>query len=74
MDSKNKELSGNSKRIKEIRKQLGLTQKQFAVDYKIPQGTLENWEQGLSSPPDYLIFLMDKLMESEVFDGRSKKK
>lgn len=74
MDSKNKELSGNSKRIKEIRKQLGLTQKQFAVDYKIPQGTLENWEQGLSSPPDYLIYLMDKLMESEVLDGRSKKK
>ena len=35
---------------KEIRQQLGMTQEQFAVEFRIPLGTLRDWEQGVSFP------------------------
>jgi putative transcriptional regulator len=37
-------------RIKTLRRALGLTQEEFAVRYKIPLGTLRDWEQGRSEP------------------------
>ena len=37
-------------RIKTLRRALGLTQEEFAARYKIPLGTLRDWEQGRSQP------------------------
>ena len=37
-------------RIKTLRRALGLTQEEFATRYKIPLGTLRDWEQGRSEP------------------------
>jgi putative transcriptional regulator len=37
-------------RIKTLRRALGLTQEEFAVRYRIPVGTLRDWEQGRSEP------------------------
>jgi putative transcriptional regulator len=37
-------------RIKTLRRALGLTQEQFAARYRIPLGTLRDWEQGRSEP------------------------
>ena len=37
-------------RIKTLRRALRLTQEEFAARYKIPLGTLRDWEQGRSSP------------------------
>lgn len=37
-------------RIKTLRRALGLTQEEFAARYKIPLGTLRDWEQGRSEP------------------------
>lgn len=37
-------------RVKIIRRALGLTQEQFAARYRIPLGTLRDWEQGRSEP------------------------
>ena len=37
-------------RIKTLRRALGLTQEEFAVRYRIPLGTLRDWEQGRSEP------------------------
>jgi putative transcriptional regulator len=37
-------------RIKTLRRALGLTQEEFAVRYKVPLGTLRDWEQGRSEP------------------------
>jgi putative transcriptional regulator len=37
-------------RIKSLRRALGLTQEEFAARYKIPLGTLRDWEQGRSEP------------------------
>jgi putative transcriptional regulator len=37
-------------RIKVIRRALGLTQEEFSARYRIPLGTLRDWEQGRSTP------------------------
>ena len=40
----------NAPRIKIIRRALGLSQEQFSETYRIPLGTLRDWEQGRSEP------------------------
>jgi putative transcriptional regulator len=37
-------------RVKIIRRALGLTQEQFAARFRIPLGTLRDWEQGAVQP------------------------
>ena len=37
-------------RVKVIRRALGLTQEGFASRYRIPLGTLRDWEQGRATP------------------------
>jgi putative transcriptional regulator len=37
-------------RVKIVRRALGLTQEEFATRYRIPLGTLRDWEQGRSEP------------------------
>ena len=37
-------------RTKTLRRALGLTQEEFAARYRIPVGTLRDWEQGRSEP------------------------
>src|SRR6202035_5267666 len=37
-------------RIKTLRRALGLTQEEFATRYRLPLGTLRDWEQGRSEP------------------------
>jgi putative transcriptional regulator len=37
-------------RAKIIRRSLGLSQEEFAARYRIPLGTLRDWEQGRSAP------------------------
>ena len=36
--------------VKVIRRALGLTQDEFSARYRIPLGTLRDWEQGRSEP------------------------
>jgi putative transcriptional regulator len=36
--------------VKVIRRALGLTQEEFSARYRIPLGTLRDWEQGRSEP------------------------
>ena len=37
-------------RVKVIRRALGLTQEEFSSRYRIPLGTLRDWEQGRATP------------------------
>jgi transcriptional regulator with XRE-family HTH domain len=41
--------------ISEIRRITKLSQRQFAEYFGIPVGTLRNWEQGISTPPNYVF-------------------
>lgn len=44
--------------IKELRKQTGMTQKQFADYFEIPYRTIQNWEGDINKCPEYLLKLM----------------
>lgn len=37
-------------RVKTLRRALGLTQEEFAARYRVPLGTLRDWEQGRTEP------------------------
>ncbi len=44
--------------IRDIRQHTGLSQAAFATKYCIPTRTLEDWERGVRSCPDYLRLLL----------------
>ncbi|WP_026521302.1 helix-turn-helix domain-containing protein [Butyrivibrio sp. VCB2001] len=51
-----------SERIKELRKKTGLSQSKFSSKFGIPVRTLQQWEQGISAPPDYVVRMMGYIM------------
>ncbi len=53
--------------IKELRKKTGLSQKQFAEIYHIPVRTIQKWEIGQASPPDYVIKLLEKALNVDGY-------
>lgn len=44
--------------VRRLRKNLGLTQSEFASRFRIPVGTLRDWEQARSTPPDFAMAYM----------------
>lgn len=48
--------------IKEWRKKAGFSQAKMAEVMKIPKRTIENWETGKNTPPEYVeILVIEKL-------------
>ena len=41
--------------IRKTRTDLGLSQVEFARRFKVPVGTLRDWEQARATPPDFAI-------------------
>lgn len=41
--------------IRTTRTGLGLSQSEFAARFKVPVGTLRDWEQARATPPDYAV-------------------
>lgn len=41
--------------IRVARTGLGLSQAEFAARFKVPVGTLRDWEQSRSTPPDFAV-------------------
>ncbi len=56
------------KRVKRLRAYAGLTQDEFANKYGIPAATYRKWENGNRIPPDYVITLLERVIESEKDD------
>lgn len=50
----------SSKRIKALRKLTGLSQTKFGEKYGIPMRTIQNWENGYSEAPEYLVDLLEE--------------
>ena len=50
--------------IVEIRKATGLSQRKFAAAYGIPLGTVRNWEQGVSTPPEYVVRMLKAIVDT----------
>lgn len=61
--------------FKEMRKKMGLTQRQVADIYGIPYSTIQKWEHGINNPPKYVLTMMMELYHlrdiSDVIKERS---
>lgn len=51
--------------LMEMRHRLDWTQKQFADYLGMSVRTLQNWEQGVRQPPDYIVRLIYRLLLAE---------
>ena len=51
--------------ILELRKKTGLSQSQFAKRFHLNVRTVQTWEQGTRKTPDYVIWLIAKVIELE---------
>lgn len=52
--------------LKKIREKTGMTQKEFGEYLDIPQRTIENWEGGKRTPPEYVINLINYKVNKEA--------
>jgi len=64
--------------VKEIRKKLNLTQKEFAEKYHIPLQTVKSWEAAPEStnyrkPPDYVFYMLYRLSDIDLNMSVSEK-
>ena len=60
-------------KIKQLREITGLTQKKFSERFKIPLRTVQNWESGTNTPPEYIprLIEMQMILENEIDQLRS---
>ena len=53
--------------IKELRNTTKMSQSKFATYLGIPVANIQHWEQGVTSPPNYLIALISRVMKNDGF-------
>ena len=58
--------------IREMRTLLGDTQSEFAARYDIPFRTVQNWEAGVRTPPEYMISLLEDRIRSDLTNRKTK--
>jgi DNA-binding transcriptional regulator YiaG len=51
--------------IKELRESVGMSRKEFSVHVGIPVRTLEDWEAGRRTPPEYIPRLISYQLKYE---------
>ena len=62
-----------AKTIKELRERTGMSRKEFSKHTDIPVRTLEDWEAGRRTPPEYIPRLIAyQLMYEELTKGREE--
>ena len=62
-----------AKTIKELRESTGMSRKEFSEYTGIPVRTLEDWEAGRRTPPDYIPRLIAyQLKYEELMKGREE--
>ena len=62
-----------AKTIKELRQRSGLSQGNFAKLFGISVKNIQNWEQGRTKAPNYLIDMMEELLETKMQNYKGKK-
>lgn len=56
--------------FKELREQSGMNLKQFSEYFEIPYRTIQNWEGGQRTCPEYLLKLMEYKLKSNKKEGQ----
>ena len=57
--------------VRELRRQLGATQSEFARRYNIPFRTVQNWETGIRKPPAYILELLEQRIREDLVNRRT---
>ena len=57
--------------IREMRMLLGDTQSEFAARYKIPFRTVQNWETGVRTPPEYMMELLEDRIRADLVNRKT---
>lgn len=52
--------------IKKLRKLTGLSQQAFSDKYEIPKRTIEDWEAGRRTPPEYVVSLLERVIKEDI--------
>ena len=50
-------------KLKELRAQTGLSQQKFGMLFKISAINIANWEQGVTKGPEYVQYMLTRLIE-----------
>lgn len=58
----------NNKDLIEYRKKLQLSQSEFSELYHIPTKTIQNWEQGIKLPPEYVFELLEERLKRDLIE------
>ena len=58
--------------IREMRTMLGDTQSEFAARYNIPFRTVQNWEAGVRTPPEYMVSLLEDRIRADLANRKTK--
>lgn len=62
----------SAKKIRELRESVGMSRKEFSLHTGIPVRTLEDWEAGRRTPPEYIPRLIAyQLKYEELIAKRS---
>lgn len=57
--------------IREMRTHLGDTQSEFSARYNIPFRTIQNWETGVRTPPEYITSLLESRVKSDLINRKT---
>ena len=58
--------------IRKLREQTGMSRKEFAEHLGIPLRTIEDWEAGRRTPPDYIPRLISYQLKYEELHGEDR--
>ena len=54
-----------------MRNSLGDTQAEFARRYQIPLRTVQNWENGVRVPPEYVMNLLENRVKMDLINRKT---
>lgn len=52
--------------VKDLRALTGLSQRAFSDKYSIPRRTIEDWESGKRTPPEYVVALLGRAVKADI--------
>ena len=50
-------------KLKTLRATTGLSQQKFGMLFRISAINIANWEQGVTKPPEYVEYMLERLIE-----------
>lgn len=60
--------------VLELRKMLGDSRQEFSDRYGIPFRTVQNWELGSRTPPDYIVALLERVVKEDAAEIKDRVK